>query len=299
MKRIAGIAAALVVLAAATAQAQTAAPDARNKPVAPFKIIGDLYYVGTEGLSSFLVKSPQGNALIDTGLADTAPLIEDSITRLGVKLSDIKYILISRAAPESAGGLARLRKDTGAQVLAGAADKPAIEAGFAGVAAVKVDRAVADNDTLNLVDAKVTKGGVLFVAHAMPGPTPGCTSWTLPIRDQKWNHTAMFFCGVFAGGSRLVGKDARPGIVDDYQKTLTTAHYLIADIFLGPHPDMFRMKDKLALVHDGWANPFIKAGEFHAYLDAAQKEFNAELVRQQQALSAEAAATTATTDAKK
>lgn len=294
MKKVFGILAALVLSTGASAYAQAPAPDLANRPIAPAKIIGDLYYVGTEGLSSFLVTSPKGDVLIDAGTSDTAPLIEASIAKLGFKLTDIKYILITRAAADRAGGLARIQKDTGAQVLAGAADKPMLEGGLAaeGVEPVKVDRAVADNDKLNLVDAKVTKGGVLFVAHATPGPTPGCTSWTLPIRDQKWNHTAIFFCGAFVGDVRLVGKDARPGVIDDYRNTLTAGRSLIADIFLGPYPDMFKMKEKLALVHDGWPDPFIKAGEFHGYLDAAQKDFNAELARQQQALSAEAAATT-------
>jgi metallo-beta-lactamase class B len=293
MNKIVGTAALLLALAGASAHAQAPAPDAMTKPTEPFKIIGDLYYVGTEGSASFLVTSPKGSVLIDGGLAETVPLVEANITKLGFQLADIKYLFTSRAVPDRAGGLARFKKDTGAQIVASAMDKPLLEGGLAaqGVEAVKVDRVVGDGDKLNLVDTKINKGGVLFVAHLTPGPTPGCTSWTLPVREQKWNHTVIFHCGAFVGDNRLVGPAARPGIVEDYQKAFAAARSIIADVFVAPYPDMFKMKDKRALIHDGWLNPFIKSSEFHAYIDAAEKEFKAELGRQQQAVSADAATT--------
>lgn len=295
MKTIAAIAVALLALASTPAYAQAPAPEVMTKPTEPFKIIGNVYYVGTEGSASYLVTSPQGSVLVDAGLAETVPLVESNIAKLGFQLADIKYLLTSRAAPDRAGGLAKFKKDTGAQIVASAADKPLLEGGLSGqgVEAVTVDRVVGDGDKLNLVDARVTKGGVLFVARLTPGPTPGCTSWTVPVREQKWNHTVIFYCGSFVGDNRLVGASARPGIVEDYQKTFAAARGIIADVFVAPYPDMFKMNDKRALIHDGWLNPFIKAGEFHAYVDAADKEFKAELARQQQALSADANATPA------
>jgi metallo-beta-lactamase class B len=295
MKPIAGIVVALLALASTSAYAQAPAPEVMTKPTEPFKIIGNVYYVGTEGSASYLVTSPQGSVLIDAGLAETVPLVESNIAKLGFQLADINYLLTSRAAPDRAGGLAKFKKDTGAQIVASAADKPLLEGGLGsqGVEAVTVDRVVGDGDKLNLVDNKVTKGGVLFVARLTPGPTPGCTSWTVPVREQKWNHTVIFYCGSFVGDNRLVGASARPGIVEDYQKTFAAARGIIADVFVAPYPDMFKMNDKRALIHDGWLNPFIKAGEFHAYVDAADKEFKAELARQQQALSADANATPA------
>lgn len=295
MRPIAGIVIAMLALASAPSFGQAPAPEVMTKPTEPFKIIGNVYYVGTEGSASYLVTSEQGSVLVDPGLADTVPLVEANITKLGFQLADIKYLLTSRAAPDRAGGLAKFKKDTGAQIVASAADKPLLEGGLAsqGVEAVKVDRVVGDGDKLNLVDARVTKGGVLFVARLTPGPTPGCTSWTVPVREQKWNHTVIFYCGSFVGDNRLVGASARPDIVDDYQKTFAAGRGIIADVFVAPYPDMFKMNDKRALIHDGWLNPFIRAGEFHAYLDAAEKEFKAELARQQQALSADANATPA------
>jgi len=295
MKTIAGIVVALLALATTSVHAQAPAPEVMTKPAEPFKIIGNVYYVGTEGSASYLVTSPQGSVLVDAGLAETVPLVESSIEKLGFQLADIKYLLTSRAAPDRAGGLAKFKKDTGAQIVASAADKPLLEGGLSGqgVEAVTVDRVIGDGDKLNLVDARVTKGGVLFVARLTPGPTPGCTSWMVPVREQKWNHTVIFYCGSFVGDNRLVGASARPDIVEDYQKTFATARGIIADVFLAPYPDMFKMNDKRALIHDGWLNPFIKAGEFHTYLDAADAAFKAELTRQQQALSADANATPA------
>jgi metallo-beta-lactamase class B len=295
MRLIAGTIIALLALASAPAHAQMPPPEVMAKPSEPFKIIGNLYYVGTEGSASYLVTSPDGSVLVDAGPAEAVPLVEANIEKLGFQLADIKYLLTSRAAPDRAGGLAKFKKDTGGAIVASAADKPLLEGGLAsqGVAAVHVDRVVGDNDKLNLVDARVTKGGVLFVAHLTPGPTPGCTSWTLPVREQKWNHTVIFECGAFVGDNRLVGTSARPGIVEDYQKTFASARGIIADVFVAPYPEMFKMNDKRALIHDGWLNPFIKAGEYHAYLDAAEKAFKAELARQQQALSADATATPA------
>ena len=272
----------------ARAQAASGQREQMNRPAEPFKLIGNVYYVGTDGLASFLISSPQGHVLVNAGTADTVPLIEASITKLGFQLADVKYLVVTRAHADQAGGLTQLQKDTGAQILAGAADKAALESGLGeGVPPIKVDVAVNDGDKLNLIDKKVVKGGVLFVAHAMPGPTPGCTSWTLPVREQKWNHTVMFFCAPFTGVE--LGGSARAGIAGDYQKTLSAARGIIADVFVGPYPDMFKLNDKRALIHDGWLNPFIKAGEYHAYLMAAEKDFKAALARQPGAVSADAA----------
>lgn len=295
MKIFASVVILLLAWAGSPAQAQTsaaAASETLNQPTEPFKIIGNVYYVGTQGLASYLVTSTEGHVLIDAGLPDSAPLIEANISKLGFQLADIKYLLVTRAHIDRAGGLAQIQKNTGAQILAGVADKPLLEAGLGGgMMPLKIDRAVGDGDKLMLGGNKITKGAVLFVAHATPGPTPGCTSWTLPVREQKWNHTVMFFCGAFVGDGRLVGNATRPTIVEDYQKTFAAARGTIADVFVGPYPDMFRMKEKRALIHDGWLNPFIKAGEYHAYLTSAEKEFKAELARQQQAVSADATAT--------
>src|SRR5260221_482558 len=121
-----------------------------------------------------------------------------------------------------------------------------LEGGLAsqGIEAVKVDRVIGDGDQLNLIDARVTRGGVLFVARLTPGPTPGCTSWTLPVREQKWNHTVIFHCGLFVGDNKLVGAAARPGIVDDYQKTFASARGIIPAVFLAPCPPTSKMNDK-------------------------------------------------------
>src|SRR5437868_3636703 len=101
-----------------------------NKPTEPFKIIGNIYYVGTNGLASYLVTSPQGHFLIDAAMPETATQIEGSIQKLGFKLSDVKYILNTHAHMDHTGGLAQIKKDTGAQLISGEKDKPLLEGGY-------------------------------------------------------------------------------------------------------------------------------------------------------------------------
>ena len=289
-------AAVLLALIAATgsAQAQSVADLMRQMrqrwvtPTEPFRIIDNVYYVGTAGLSSFLVTSPEGHVLLDTGLPDSAPLIKANIAKLGFKLGDIKYLLNSHAHFDHAGALAELKRDTGAQMVASAADKPLLEGGYYpgrkdkaewGFPPVKVDRVVGQGD-------KITIGKVTMTANMTPGHSPGCTSWTTVAREKKWNHTVVFFCSASVAANRLFGDITHPGIVDDYRKTFAAARGIIADVFLAPHPEMFKMEEKRALIGKYDVNPFIKAGEFHSFVKAAEASFNTELAKQKATMEA-------------
>lgn len=293
MKFLSAIAVSLV-LTAMPAQAQTISDmlaQLRAKwktPTEPFRIIDNVYYVGTAGLSSFLVTSPDGHVLIDTGLPETTPLIKANIDKLGFKLGDIKYLLNTHAHFDHAGGFAEMKKDTGAQMVSSAADKPLLEGGYypgqendaeLKFPPVKVDRVVGQGD-------KVTIGKVTLIAHMTPGHSPGCTTWTTVTREKRWNHTVVFFCSATVAANRLVGNVTHPGIVDDYRKTFQVAKGIIADVFLAPHPEMFKMDDKRPLIGKYGVNPFIKAGEFHAFVREAEKAFNEGLAKQQAAADA-------------
>ena len=164
MKRILLLAATLS-LAAGSAAAQSL-PDlmkqriaAWNKPTEPFKVIDNIYYVGTNGLASYLITTPQGHILIDTVMPESTAQIEASIGKLGFKVADIKYILNTHAHIDHTGGLAQIKQETGAQMVAGAKDVPLLEGGFypgreeerhLGFPPVKVDRAVHEGDTVTL-----------------------------------------------------------------------------------------------------------------------------------------------------
>jgi metallo-beta-lactamase class B len=288
-----------LVLSAIPAQAQTVSDLLAqmrvkwNTPAEPFKVIDNVYYVGTAGLSSFLVTSPGGHVLIDTALPEATPLIRANIEKLGFKLADIKYLLNSHAHLDHTGGFAELKKQTGAQMVSSAADKPLLEGGYypgqqdnaeLKFPPVQVDRVIGQGDKITIPDP-VGKGrnkrDLTLTAHMTPGHSPGCTTWTTVAREKKWNHTVVFFCSSTVTLNKLAGSNITyPGIVDDYKKTFQTARGILADVFLAPHPEMFKMNDKRPLIGKFEVNPFIKAGEFHAYLRESEKAFEAGLAKQ-------------------
>src|SRR6267142_1759053 len=126
-----------------------------NTPTEPFKIIGNVYYVGTNGLASYLITSPQGHILVDTAMPEATSQIKASIEKLGFKVTDIKYLLNTHAHIDHTGGLAEMKAASGAQLVAGEADKPLLEGGYYPGAReetvlnfppVKVDRTVREGE---------------------------------------------------------------------------------------------------------------------------------------------------------
>jgi len=303
MKTLSAIAVSLT-LSALPAQAQTPADLAAQMRVKwttatePFKIIDNVYYVGTEGLASFLVTSPNGHVLVNSALAESTPLIKANIDKLGFKLTDIKYLLSTEAHYDHAGGWAELKKDTGAQLVSSAADKPLLEGGYypgqednaaLKFPPVKVDRVVVDGEKITIPDT-VNKGrakrDLVLTARMTPGHTPGCISWLTVTREQKWNHNVVFFCSTSIAMNRVVGNLTYPTIVEDYKKTFATAKGIIADVFLAPHSEMFKMADKVPNIGKYSVNPFVKAGEFHAYVREAEKAFDEGLAKQKASVEA-------------
>nr|WP_041756324.1 subclass B3 metallo-beta-lactamase [Bradyrhizobium sp. ORS 278] len=257
-----------------------------NTPTEPFKVIDNIYYVGTNGLASYLITTPQGHILIDTVMPESTALIETSIGKLGFKVADIKYVINTHAHIDHTGGLAQIKQETGAQMVAGAKDVPLLEGGFypgreeeryLNFPPVKVDRAVREGDT-------VTLGGVTLTAHETPGHSPGCTSWTTEVKDGDATRSVIFFCSATVALNQLVGRPTYPGIVDDYKKTYAWAKTVHPDVLLAPHPEMYGMADKRAKIADGAPNPFVKPGEFNAYLDKLEAQFNEGLAKQTAAL---------------
>jgi len=253
-----------------------------NKPTEPFKIIGNVYYIGTNGLASYLITSPQGHVVIDTAMPEATPQIESSIQKLGFKLSDVKYILNTHAHFDHTGGFAELKKDTGAQLISGEKDKPLIEGGYypgqeneemLKFPPVKVDRVVQNGD-------KVTVGDVTITANATPGHSPGCTSWSLNVKDGNTDRSVMIFCSATVALNRLVTNPTHPGIVDDYKKTFAWSKNVHPDVLLAPHPEMYDMAGKRAKIAEGQPNPFVKPGEFNEFCDKLEKEFVDGLAKQ-------------------
>src|SRR5882757_11063953 len=238
-----------------------------NKPTEPFKMIGNVYYVGTDGLASYLITSAQGHILVDTVMPEATSQIKASIEKLGFKVTDIKYLVNTHAHIDHTGGLAEMKQASGALMIAGEADKPLLEGGYYPGAQedtalafppVKVDRTVREGD-------KVTVGDVTLTAHETPGHSPGCTSWAFSVKDGDATRSVLIFCSGTVALNRLVGNPTYPGIVDDYRKTFARAKDMKVDILLAPHPEMYNMQDKRAVMTAGAANPFVNPGEFNTY----------------------------------
>jgi len=265
-----------------------------NKPQKPFRVIDNIYYVGTAGVSAWLIFTLQGFILIDGGLPESAPLIEANIKTLGFDIKDVRLILNSHAHFDHAGGLARLKKNSGARLIASAADKPILERGrvtFGPSAAVpfprvSVDRAIQDGDTAML-------GGVVLTAVVTPGHTPGCTNWTMPAVEGTADHSVVFYCSMTVAGNPLVNNKAYPGIAEDYRKSFARLKKIDADVLLAAHGEQMGLARKAATMAAneknkvlGAPNPFVVKGEFQRLVAAQEKAFEAELKKQQ----AEAAA---------
>ncbi len=274
-----------------TSPAQTAAnqPSQReiwNAPAEPFHIIDNVYYVGTAGLAAYLFKTQDGLILLDGALPESAPQIEAHIQQLGFKLSDVKIILNSHAHYDHSGGLAQLKKNTGARLHAMEGDVSALEGGFylgsesepdKGTPPVKVDQVLHDGDTVSL-------GGVTLKAHLTPGHTRGCTSWGQTVHDHGKPYELLVFCSASVAANRITPPLQYPGIVEAYRTTFAKAKAMKVDVFLAPHPEFFDMTGKRAKLKDGAPNPFINSDEFKPFIEMMEAAFEKILAERTAAL---------------
>jgi metallo-beta-lactamase class B len=256
-----------------TAQKKVSGSEDWNVPFAPFHIIGNIHYVGASGVSSYLITTPAGAILLDGGLPETAPLIMKSIAELGFRVQDVKFLLNSHAHYDHAGGLAALKKASGAKLVASSADAKILRAGAPQQPAVAVDRVLKNGEGVEL-------GGTRLTAHVTPGHTPGCTTWTMTTTSAGKSHDVVFYCSTTVV-DRLVGNVDYPSIVSDYERSFPALRALTADVFLAPHPMQFQMAAKRERMSDGAPNPFVDPSELRRYVDQSEQEFRAALARHQ------------------
>lgn len=274
------------VLAAAAlagvAVAQTMPPE-WIRPAKPLKVGDNLYYVGSEGLSAWLISTPKGLILIDGPMAQNVAGIEANIKALGFKLSDVKILLNTHAHFDHAAGFAQLKADTGAALLASAGDRPLLEKGVYPGAEdvawlrfkpVKVDAVIKDRDT-------VTLGGVTLTANITPGHTPGCTTWTFPVKIDGVVRKALLWCSTTVAANRLAPNPQYPTIVADYRASFVRLAAMKADVFLAPHPEQFGFAEKRAALAPGKPSPFVDPTELGRRIADSRAAFETELARQQ------------------
>jgi metallo-beta-lactamase class B len=216
----------------------------------PHKIIGNLYYVGTEALGSFLVNTPAGLILINSDYEGVVPVIQKSVEQLGFKFTDIKILLGSHAHGDHMEGDALVKELTGARVMAMAEDVPALERMRPGNKPHPIDRVLHDGDT-------VTLGGTTMLAHLTPGHTRGCTTWTLRVQEGGKSYDVVIIgsMGVNPGFNLVNNKDV-PQIAEEYVRGFKVLHSLPCDVPLGSHPAMYNLAEKYARLGKG-PNPFV------------------------------------------
>ncbi|MDM7921410.1 MAG: subclass B3 metallo-beta-lactamase, partial [Pyrinomonadaceae bacterium] len=246
-----------------------------NKPVEPFRVIGNVYYVGAAEITSFLITSPKGHILIDSGFAETVPLIKANVEKLGFKMSDIKILLNTQAHYDHAAGLNELKKLTGAKMLASAGDKPQLERGglkdFAfgdrfPFEPVTVDRVIRDGETIRL-------GGVKLKTILMPGHTRGSTAWSYSVNDSGKKYNVLFLSSTSGPGFKYVGNAAFPEIIEVFEATFAKLKKLKPDVFLASHGSAFDLAGKMSRLGDKSRNPFIETETYPAYLKSTETAF--------------------------
>jgi metallo-beta-lactamase class B len=236
----------------------------------PHRIIGNIYYVGTNTLSSFLITTPQGHVLIDSTYERNVPTIEKSVAALGFKFSDVKILLGNHAHGDHQEGDALVKQMTGAQVMAMAEDVPALQAMKPGGKEHPIDKVLHDGDA-------VTLGGTTLVAHLTAGHTPGCTTWTTTVQDGGKAYNVMFGCSLRPPAVLT------PALVDLFNRAFKTVRALPCDVQLGDHGAQYNMQEKHAKLKDGDPNPFVDPASCTLEADVQEAMFNAILAEQQQA----------------
>ncbi len=244
--------------------------------VEPFKIVGNVYFVGPEAEhSSYLITTPQGHILINSGYERQLPIIRGSIEKLGFKFNDIKILLGSHAHNDHQEGDAQIKQLTGAQVMAMEQDVPALKNMKPGNKPHPIDRVLHDKDTVQL-------GGITLTALLTPGHTKGCTTYTMKAQDGGKTYDVIFGCGFGATGRPLVDNKDYPEAIEDYTRTYKFARTLHADVFLGSHGQHYGLLEKLAKAGKS-PNPFIDATTLPNHIDKYEKDFQEELAKQRAA----------------
>jgi metallo-beta-lactamase class B len=240
------------------------------------RIIGNIYYVGSKDLASYLITTPDGHFLINTGFEEAVPLIRASVEALGFQMSDIKLLLASHAHSDHVAGHALMKALTGAKVYVMRGDDEIIASGGKGQyfytksrwKPCAVDHVLSDGEAVKL-------GGVTLVARRTPGHTRGCTTWTWQVADaERTYHVVVVGSPNVNPGYQLVQNKDYPEIATDFASAFQTLRSLPCDVFLGAHGDYFGLAAKYERARQRAAtNPFIDRAGYRAYIELKDRAF--------------------------
>jgi metallo-beta-lactamase class B len=246
-----------------------------NKPFPPHKVIGNVYFVGTAELGSFLIVTPEGNILVNSDFETTVPYLKANIEKLGFKISDTKILLGSHAHGDHMEGDAMIKELTGAKVMVMEQDVPALKLMKPGGKEHPIDRILKDGDEVKL-------GGTTMVAHLTAGHTKGCTSWTLKTKEGAKTYDVIILGSIgWNPGYILVNNKDYPQIADDYVRSFAKLRAMHVDVFLASHGSFYNLNEKYPKLGKDGENPFIDPAGFQAHIDEKEKSFKEELARQQ------------------
>ncbi len=283
-KFILAIAVAIICICLRPVDWAQASPD-WTEPFPPHHVVGNVYYVGSRGLASYLITTPKGHILINSSLESSVPLIRESVEKLGFDFNDVKILLISHAHWDHCAGSALLKQQTGAKYFVMDKDVAVIESGgkadfhYGGspntyYPPTKVDRKLHDRD-------KVSLGGTTLVAHLTPGHTKGTTTWTMNVDDGgKSYHVVVVGSPNVNAGYKLVSNKEYPEIARDYERTFKVLKELPCDVFLGAHGAYYGMEAKFARMKTEGGNPFVDPDGYKNYVADREQAFQAELKKQ-------------------
>lgn len=248
-------------------------------------MIGNVYFVGTKGLASYLIATPEGSILVNSSLESSVPLIRASVEKLGFKFSDVKILLIGHAHFDHCAGSFQVKELTGAKYMVMEPDVQEIESGGKGnfqygqtpsalYKPVKVDRVLHDGDQVKL-------GDTVLIAHLTPGHTKGCTTWTMQVKDAGKTYDVVIVGSPNVNaGYKLVNNALYPQIASEYEKMFRVLKSLPCDVFLGAHGNYYGMEAKFAKLGKGGPNPFLDPDGYRAYVGERERTFRAELAKQ-------------------
>jgi metallo-beta-lactamase class B len=258
--------------------------DESNRPVKPFKIIGNVYYVGMNDLASYLIATKEGLILVDTALEESGPIIRKNIEELGFKATDVKIIVSGHAHFDHVAGHQTMKEQTGAKIYATAPDAMIMQSG--GMKGffpftdhkyrpVAVDKIVADGEWVKL-------GGFAMQAHMLPGHTEGNTAWSFTVDDGGKKYEVLIAPSMSVNpGVKLVNNREWPGVADAYVDSFKRLRELKCDVFLAPHTGFFDLAGKMEKLNSGAkSNPFIDPEGFRKYVDEMERAFNDERKKQ-------------------
>jgi len=261
-------------------------PASWHEPTEPFHIVGNIYYVGSKGIASYLIVSPKGDILLDGTEAENAPMIERNIAKLGFHIRDVRVLLNNHAHFDHAGALAQLKADSGAIFLANPRDRSILETGHITLEnsndlldfpPVKVDRLLRDGEVVRV-------GPIAMKAIFTPGHTPGCTSWSTTVRDHGRTLAVVFPCSITAGGNRLVGNKRYPDIVADYRRSFARLRTMKADVVLTGHPELTDVQGRAARRTGDSPDAFIDPTALSKLVANSRRDFESELAKEQRAV---------------